>query len=87
MKEFAGRVAVVTGSGSGIGRATAIRLGSEEANVACVDLDEDAAQKTAARIAEAGGRATAYRCNVAEANEARATVARIGIPRTQWRRR
>jgi NAD(P)-dependent dehydrogenase (short-subunit alcohol dehydrogenase family) len=77
MNRYTDKVAIVTGSGSGIGRATAIRLGSEEANVACVDLDEDAAQKTAAEIAEAGGRATAYRCNVAEADDVRATVAAV----------
>jgi NAD(P)-dependent dehydrogenase (short-subunit alcohol dehydrogenase family) len=77
MNRYTDKVAVVTGSGSGIGRATAIRLGSEEANVACVDLDEDAAQKTAAQIGEAGGRATAYRCNVAEADDVRATIAAV----------
>ena len=74
MNRFTGKVVVVTGSGSGIGRATAIRLGSEEANVACADLDEGAAQKTAAQIAENGGRATAYRCNVADAGDVRNTV-------------
>ena len=74
MNRFTGKVVVVTGTGSGIGRATAIRLGSEGANVACIDLDEAGAQKTAAQIAEDGGHATAFRCNVASADEVQRTV-------------
>lgn len=77
MNRYTDKVVIVTGSGSGIGRATAIRLASEGANVACVDLDEPAAQKTTARIAEDGGRATAYRCNVSDATDARDTVAAV----------
>ena len=77
MNRFTGKVVVVTGSGSGIGRATAIRLGSEGANVACVDLDEAAAQKTAAQIAEDDGHATAYQCNVADEGDVRATIAAV----------
>src|SRR3954454_11905965 len=48
---------IVTGAGSGIGRATAIRLGEEGGRVLCVDLDESAAGETAAQIdgAEAAG--------------------------------
>jgi NAD(P)-dependent dehydrogenase (short-subunit alcohol dehydrogenase family) len=77
MERFTGKVAIVTGSGSGIGRATAHRLASEGANVACVDLDDAAAQKTVAAIAENGGTATAFRCNVAASDEVRATVAAV----------
>ena len=77
MNRYTGKVAVVTGSGSGIGRATAIRLASEEATVACVDLDEGAAQKTVAQIAESGGTASAFRCDVAEPEEVRATIATV----------
>ena len=60
---YAGRVAVVTGSGSGIGRATARRLAAEGAAVACLDVAKDAIEAVAAEInaesAEAGGRAIA----------------------------
>lgn len=64
MNRFAGKVAVVTGAASGIGRATAIRLGSEGAAVACLDVASDAAGATAARIAEDGGRAIGISCDV-----------------------
>lgn len=64
MNRFAGKVAVVTGAASGIGRATAIRLGSEGAAVACLDVASEAAGATAARIAEDGGRAVGITCDV-----------------------
>src|SRR6478672_5670607 len=45
---FAGRVAVVTGAGSGIGQATAVRLASEGATIVAVDVDADGLAATAA---------------------------------------
>ena len=47
---YVGRVAVVTGSGSGIGRATARRLAAEGAAVACLDVVTDAIEAVAAEI-------------------------------------
>jgi rhamnulose-1-phosphate aldolase/alcohol dehydrogenase len=55
-QEFARRVAVVVGAGSGIGRATALRLAGEGAHVVCADLDEGAARSTAEEIVERRGR-------------------------------
>ena len=64
MNRFADKVAVVTGAASGIGRATAIRLGSEGAAVACLDLASEATGATAARIVDEGGRAVGITCDV-----------------------
>jgi NAD(P)-dependent dehydrogenase (short-subunit alcohol dehydrogenase family) len=77
MNRFTGKIAVVTGAGSGIAHATARRLASEEATVACVDIDEAAAQKTTGEIVESGGQATAYHCNVADPHNVRDTIAAV----------
>jgi NAD(P)-dependent dehydrogenase (short-subunit alcohol dehydrogenase family) len=71
MNRFENRTAVVTGAGSGLGRAIAIRLASEGAAVACLDIVEDAARKTAA---ECGGRAAAYKADVSDPASPRAAV-------------
>src|SRR3954452_13716133 len=55
----AGKVALVTGAGSGIGRATALRLADEGAAVVVNDLAEERAEETVSRARAAGGRATA----------------------------
>ncbi|HSE92332.1 MAG TPA: SDR family NAD(P)-dependent oxidoreductase [Methylomirabilota bacterium] len=61
--------AVVTGAGSGIGRATAIMLGARGAAVAAVDLDEAAARETAELVAKSGTRAVGLRADVSRAAE------------------
>jgi NAD(P)-dependent dehydrogenase (short-subunit alcohol dehydrogenase family) len=67
--DHSGRVAFVTGAGSGIGRATARRLASEGAAVAVVDVRLDAAEETAFMIGEAGGTAVAFDADVRERAE------------------
>jgi NAD(P)-dependent dehydrogenase (short-subunit alcohol dehydrogenase family) len=74
MSRFTNRVAVVTGAGSGLGRATAHRLGDEGARVATLDLDVDAAEKTVAEVGERGGTARAYRVDVTDPAAVKATV-------------
>jgi len=66
MQRFAGRTAIVTGAGSGLGHATARQLATEGALVACFDIASEAAEKTAAEIGEQGGRAQAYRVDVSD---------------------
>jgi NAD(P)-dependent dehydrogenase (short-subunit alcohol dehydrogenase family) len=56
-----GSRAVVTGGGSGIGKATALRFAKQGAEVVCVDIDAEAAEKTAL---ECGGASTARHCDV-----------------------
>ena len=58
------RVALITGAGSGIGRASALRMASEGAAVMCADLNAEGAQTTAAQIAEHGGRSATMELDV-----------------------
>lgn len=61
---FQDKVVFITGSGAGIGRATAIRLASEGAAVACTDVDKKKADETAQMINEAGGKALSAEADV-----------------------
>ena len=67
--ELKGAVAVLTGAGSGIGRATAVALAARGAKVAVSDLDAERAEQTAADVAAAGGEAIAVRVDVAQQDE------------------
>lgn len=61
---FEDSVAFVTGAGSGIGRATALRLASEGAAVFCFDLNVDGAKETARQVENQGGRVATGRGDV-----------------------
>ncbi|MEU7021875.1 3-oxoacyl-ACP reductase FabG [Streptomyces sp. NPDC046203] len=71
------RVAVVTGAARGIGAATAIRLAAEGRAVAVLDLDEAACKDTVEKITAAGGTALAVGCDVSDAAQVEAAVARV----------
>lgn len=77
-----GKVALVTGAGSGLGRATALRFAAEGAKLACVDVAEDAAAQTAQAIEAQGGAAIALRVDVTDeaacARMVQAALARFG---------
>lgn len=65
-RRFEGRTAIVTGAGSGIGRATAARLASEGAAVACLDIAAEQVHETVAALSVLGGRTRAYVCDVTD---------------------
>jgi 3-oxoacyl-[acyl-carrier protein] reductase len=73
---LSGKVAIVTGAGSGIGAATARRLAKDGAAVLVVDAMEEGAARTASDIVAAGGKALACRCDVSKSAEVKAAVER-----------
>lgn len=73
MRELAGKTAVITGAGSGIGRALALTFAGQGMNVVVADIEADAAERVAGEVRAAGVRAIAARCDVAD----RADVGRL----------
>jgi NAD(P)-dependent dehydrogenase (short-subunit alcohol dehydrogenase family) len=67
-----GSRAIVTGAGSGIGRATALRLAAEGASVACLDVKGH--DDTAAAITDAAGHAWGFECDVTDAEAVRRSI-------------
>ncbi|CBL46498.1 Predicted short-chain dehydrogenase [gamma proteobacterium HdN1] len=64
-RDFDGKLGVVTGAGSGIGKETALALARNGMTVICTDIDEQAAQATVNQIQQTGGRGFAQRVDVA----------------------
>lgn len=82
MPNLSGLVTLITGAGSGIGRASALHMASCGSAVMCADLDGEAAKDTAASIAEHGGSAAALQLDVSSEEEVRyaltQTIATLG---------
>ncbi|QDT68665.1 4-formylbenzenesulfonate dehydrogenase TsaC1/TsaC2 [Planctomycetes bacterium MalM25] len=74
---LAGKTAVVTGGGSGIGEAISLRFAAEGARVAVLDLENDAAQQVASRITADGGAARPYPCDVSDLAEVQAVFSAV----------
>jgi len=82
--KLASKVALITGAGSGMGKATALLFAGEGAKVAAVDIDDAAAHATVKEIRSSGGEAIALRADVAKSDDTQrmveATVERLGPP-------
>ena len=74
--QLSGRVAIITGGASGIGRALCLGLAGEEASVIVCDVNTAAAESTALELAQRGGNSLAVGADVSQAGEVSALVER-----------
>jgi len=77
MGAFEGRVALVTGAGSGIGRASALAFAREGARVAVADIVAERARDTVVRIEAAGGQAASFPADVTDSQQVEALVGNV----------
>ncbi len=73
-----GRVAVITTSGSGMGRVTAVRMASEGGAVVVADIREDAAAETVELCEAAGGSATSFTLDATQVDQIEALMVQVG---------
>lgn len=79
--KLTGKVALITGGGSGIGKNTALKLAQEGAYVLIVDLDKAAATNTQKMIENLGGQASAFQCDIANHAQVKEVVDTILLER------
>ncbi|WP_274579867.1 SDR family NAD(P)-dependent oxidoreductase [Streptomyces sp. E5N91] len=72
MSSYAGKAGLVTGAGSGIGRATALAFARRGTAVAVLDLDEDGARRTVGLITDEGGRQEAVAVDIGDEHSVQA---------------
>jgi NAD(P)-dependent dehydrogenase (short-subunit alcohol dehydrogenase family) len=77
MSGYAGMTGLVTGAGSGIGRASALEFAQRGAAVAVLDLDEDRARETVQLIAQEGGRAEAVPVDIGDEQSVERAVTQV----------
>src|SRR5260370_34636748 len=73
--KLANKSALITGDGSGMGRAASLLCANEGASIDCADIDEKGAQETARMIDADGGKAFAVKSDVSKSADAEAMVA------------
>lgn len=78
-RRLAGKTAIITGGGSGIGRAISWRFAQEGATVHILELNAAAADELAGAISDAGGHATVHACDVSEQHDVRDVINTIGL--------
>ncbi len=82
--KLANKTALITGAGSGMGKATALLFASEGAKIAAVDIVEAQVKETAAEITKNGGQAIALRADVSKSEDVKRmvdeTIAKLGVP-------
>jgi NAD(P)-dependent dehydrogenase (short-subunit alcohol dehydrogenase family) len=75
MRRFEGRVAMITGGSSGLGRATAVRLASEGANVVAADIDVEGGEETRRLVEEQGAKCLVVKTDVTSASDVENAIA------------
>jgi NAD(P)-dependent dehydrogenase (short-subunit alcohol dehydrogenase family) len=81
--QLAGKVALITGAGSGIGKAAALLLAKEGAKVAALGRTEDELKETVTQIRDAGGEAIPLSADISQPNEMQQAVQQLV---NQWGR-
>lgn len=77
MKQFKGKVAIITGAAQGIGKAAALKFAYEGASIAIIDIDTKGGEQTAAEIVKGGGNAKFFHADVSKTADVKNAVANI----------